>query len=116
MFKFGEDFSDLYSRYLSLRYPRLTKEASERHITLFTVFGIWVYAFVMVIPTVAGKYGTFQYSPESGKCDYLANDYGDPRVFLFSVGFGLPFILIVVGNHGIWKLTTKSSRCVRPYL
>ena len=106
----------MFFRYLSLRYPKLTKKSSEKNINFIIVGGIWVYALAMVIPTITGKYGTFDYSPESGKCDYLAEgDNVDPVYFLYSIGFGLPFVLILYSNIGMWKLTTDSSRCMKPY-
>ena len=83
---------------------------------MLVVVGIWVYALLMIIPTSIGKYGTFDYDPVSGKCDYLANAYGDPRYFLCIVGFGLPFILIAASYADIWRRATKSSKGVKPYL
>jgi hypothetical protein len=74
-----------------------------------TVLGIWAYAFVMIIPTMLGKYGSFGYAKDLGKCDYILNDGVDPRVLFYSLGFGLPAILIIVSYFGIWRTTTKSS-------
>ena len=88
--------------------------ASKKYFNLLAIFAIWIYALVMVVPTMSGKYGSFGYNPESGKCDYKADRNGDPRIFLYSVGFAIPFLLIVIGNLGIWKVATKPSRSLIP--
>ena len=85
------------------------------YINLMVICGIWIYAFVLLIPTISGKYGSFGYNPETGKCDYKVNGDLDPRVFLYSVGFAIPFFLVVIGNFGIWKVATKPSRSLIPY-
>ena len=87
------------------------------------VLTIWLYALVMVTPTLTttltipaqgkiGYSGAFGYNPGLGKCDYM--DSNGPRVLFYTIGFGLPLILIVVSYAGIWRTTTHSSSSVQP--
>ena len=77
------------------------------------VFGIWFYALGMVTPTISGIYGNFGYNEYLGKCDYITKDDNTPRVVFYSLGFGLPLILIVVSYFGT---TIKSSLFLKPSL
>ena len=70
---------------------------------------IWVYALMMIIPTMLGQHGTFGFNEEMVKCGYVNKDGVDPKIVFYSIGFGLPAILIVASYFGIWMSTTKSS-------
>ena len=73
------------------------------------MIAIWVYALLMIIPTMLGKYGSFGYSAHLGKCDYIQMDGVDARPLFFSVGFGLPAVIILFSYFLIWNSTTRSS-------
>ena len=80
------------------------------------VAGIWVYSLTMVSPTLSKTYdmpgyGRFGYNEDLGKCGY--DDVQGPRVLFYSIGFGVPLILIVVSYFGIWTITMKSSSSLK---
>ena len=114
IFSFISSLDTLITRWLNLAYPALSKEAFKRHINVLAVFGIWLYALLMVIPISFGIFGTFEYNPCSGKCDYIDRD--DERYYWFSIEFGLPCILIVASYTGIWKVARRSTRRVSLFL
>ena len=68
----------------------------------------------MVVPTISGIYGNFGYNEYLGKCDYITEDDNTPRTIFYSLGFGLPLILIVVSYFGIWITTIKSGLFLKP--
>ena len=107
--KNNSDDDDYIIRCLSLTYPEVSKIVSIHHRNLATVIGIWVYAMVMVIPTATGSYGAFDYAPLLGKCDYVDKNGVNPRYLFYSIGFGLPAIIIIVSYFIIWRTTLKSS-------
>ena len=78
------------------------------------VFGIWVYALGMVTPTISGIYGNFGYNEYLGKGDYITKENNTPRVVFYSLGYGLPLILIVVSYFGIWRTTIRSYLILKP--
>jgi hypothetical protein len=79
--------------------------------------GIWFYSFLMVIPSITGRFGSFGYNERLEKCDYIDEDiewYW--RILFFSIELGLPFVLIVVSYFGIWRKSTKLASSVKPHL
>ena len=89
----------------------------SKHKNFMIVIGIWVYAFMMVLPTICGFHGEFGYNEDLGKCDYIETETDDdPRLFFYSIGFGLPLILIVVSYYSIWRNATKLSSFLKPHL
>ena len=62
------------SRCISVCFPVLSKRVFDGKKNLLLVFGIWVYAAVLVIPTIFKVYGKFGYDRKRGKCAYLEDD------------------------------------------
>ena len=109
--------------FLCVSHPQMSKAVSVKNRGLCMVLTIWLYALVMVTPTLTttltipaqgkiGYSGAFGYNPGLGKCDYM--DSNGPRVLFYTIGFGLPLILIVVSYAGIWRTTTHSSSSLQP--
>ena len=76
---------------------------------------IWLYALLMVIPTISGNLGyntglgKFGNHSRLGKCEYIDGDFDVDlddhlRTIFYSFEFGVPFILIVVSYFGIWSI------------
>ena len=63
----------------------------------------------MILPTMMGRYGSFGYTKELGKCDYIVKDGVDPKVLFYSLGFGIPAVMIILSYFGTWRTTLKSS-------
>ena len=68
----------------------------------------------MVAPTISGIFGEFGYNEDLGRCVYITKDDNTPRVLFYSLGFGLPLILIVISYFGIWRTTIKSGLFLKP--
>ena len=101
---------NLLFRCLSIVCPHVSIAVSVKQRNLMTVIGIWTYACAMIIPTILMKYGSFGYSKELGKCDYIEWDGIDAKPLFWSIGFGLPALLIVFSNIIlIWQSIKKSS-------
>ena len=101
-----------YCRCLSLSAPRMSKAVSRKKRNLMMVFAIWLYSFLLVLPTILHWHGRFGYAPEQGKCDYLTpREEGEihPRKIYMSIGFLIPLLLIVASYVTIWRTTIKSS-------
>ena len=76
------------------------------------VLAIWLYSFLLVLPTILDWHGSFGYAPELGKCDYLTPSVEGavhPRMIYMSIGFLVPLLLIVFSYVTIWRTTIKSS-------
>ena len=95
-------------RYLSLAHPLVSESLFKKNRNKFIVLGIWVYAFILILPSLYMK--SFGYNHQLGKCDYI-HDEGqvDPMPIFFSVAFGIPALMIVLCYFGIWKTVHQSS-------
>ena len=74
---------------------------------------IWIYATIMVVPTICGWYGQFGYDMELGKCDYIRinedSEKMHPRTLFLGISFLLPLFLIIMSYTIIWR--KAKSRC-----
>ena len=74
---------------------------------------IWIYATIMVVPTICGWYGQFGYDMELGKCDYIRINEDSakmhPRTVFLGISFLLPLFLIIMSYTIIWR--KAKSRC-----
>merc|ERR1739838_275201 len=95
--------------------PALSKKLSRKNGNFMMVVSIWVYAGIMVLPSLPSieLYGKFGYDKDFGKCDYMAKDGKDPKLLFWSLGFCLPLIIIVVSYLIIWRSSTQSSLYLR---
>ena len=88
-----------------MKYPHSNVVSFKKRM----VAVIWLYAFAMIAPTMMGMYGTFGFDHKLGKCDFIPKDGRNPKVFFWSLGFGLPFFLIALSYAAICKMTKASA-------
>ena len=81
------------------------------------VAAIWLYSFLLVLPTILTWHGEFGFAEELGKCDYLKPSEGHfhPRKLYMSIGFLVPLLLIVLSYLTIWRTSIKSSSFLKRY-
>ena len=77
------------------------------------IFLIWAYPLGIVVPTISNTlgrqgYGKFGYNQRLGKCDYMDDDGNTSSIISYSLGFGLPFLMMIVSYFQIWRKTNKS--------
>ena len=80
------------------------------------VLGLWVYSFLLVLPTVLELHGKFGYDQILGKCGYLkrkTDEKPDPRSLYFCIGFFNPLIIMLVSYYSIWRKTINSSSFIK---
>lgn len=75
------------------------------------ISGIWVIAFVFMLPTWSGHWGRFGLDTAVGSCSILSDErYRSPKIILFSLAFLVPFLCILVCYPRIYWLVRKSTR------
>lgn len=82
---------------------------SRRHIGLMIVF-VWLFSFSMLVPPLAGVWGTLGYSPETFSCTILPLNGKSPKKFLFVLGFLLPFVVIIISYSCIFYKVRQSRK------
>ena len=80
------------------------------------VLGLWVYSFILVLPTVLELHGQFGYDQILGKCGYLKRELDekpDPRSLYFCIGFFNPLMIMLGSYYSIWRKTINSSSFIK---
>ena len=103
------------SRCISVCFPVFSKSVFEKKKNMLMVVGIWVYATILVLPTIFEWYGKFGYDKIRGKCDYLEEReyFIDAKMCFLGISFIIPMILITVSYFILWKTTRKNSLYLR---
>ena len=99
-------------RCLGLCFPKWNDVLLRRWCYHFVVC-IWIYATLLIVPTICEWYGKFGYDKELGKCDYIRTNENKrmphPRTFFLGISFMLPLLIITGSYTIIWK--KAKSRC-----
>ncbi|KFM71978.1 Protein trapped in endoderm-1, partial [Stegodyphus mimosarum] len=70
----------------------------------------WAFSYVILVPTLIGVWGRFGYDKASFSCTILRNvDGKSPKKFLFSFGFLLPTITIIICYSCIFYKVRQST-------
>ena len=104
-----------HCRCLSLCAPRTSKAVTRKKRNLVMVAAIWLYSFLLVLPTILSWHGELGFAEELGKCDYLRPSEGNfhPRKLYMSIGFLVPLLLIVLSYLTVWRTSIKSSEFLK---
>ena len=106
----------LLFRALCICNPKFSKIIFSKNKNLLMVLGLWVYSFILVLPTVLELHGKFGYDQILGKCGYLKRELDekpDPRSLYFCIGFFNPLIIMLVSYYRIWRKTINSSSFIK---
>ena len=103
------------SRCISVCFPIFSKAVFDKKKNLMMVAGIWLYATILVLPTIFEWYGKFGYNKLRGKCDYLEEKelIIDAKMCFLGISFLVPMISIAVSYSIIWKTTKSNSLFLR---
>ena len=94
----------LLFRALCICNPKFSKIIFSKNKNLLMVLGLWVYSFLLVLPTALELHGKFGYDQTLGKCGYLKREMEekpDPRSLYFCIGFFNPLIIMLVSYYRI---------------
>ena len=103
------------SRCISVCFPLYSKAVFDKKKNWFMVVSIWIYASILVLPTIFEWYGKFGYDKIRGKCDYLEEKelIIDAKMCFLGISFLFPMILITVSYSILWKTTRSNSLYLR---
>jgi len=102
------------SRCLSLCAPEVARVLSIKNRNLISIFMIWFYAFIVILPTMCGWYGTFGYDSTIGKCEFISTNpcLIHPKKVLMCIAFFSPLIIIIVSHFLIWRTCSTQNSAV----
>ena len=76
----------ILSRCLSLCAPELSKAVTMRRRNVLLVVLIWVYAVLLVLPSLLQLYGSFGYNRRLGKVDCRSSNHQQLRLDRYKIG------------------------------
>ena len=103
-------------RCLCICNPKFSKIVFSKNKNVLMVLVLWIYSFLLVLPTILELHGKFGYDHIHGKCGYLKREMDekpDPRSLYFCIGFFNPLIIMLVSYYSIWRKTINSSSFIK---
>ena len=101
-------------RFFAVYFPLTTKSRKFKYAcTLTPVFG-WLLSFIILLPTLVGRYGQFGLECKSFRCQFISiNEHGEPLGFGPDKLFGFLIVfsgcLMVSFNIATLRVVTKKS-------
>ncbi|KAG8192723.1 hypothetical protein JTE90_009746 [Oedothorax gibbosus] len=86
-----------FNRFVLINCYQVYNRVYSRTNVVLMLALCWGFSYLILVPTLAGRWGRFGYNPASFSCTILRTaEFGSPRKFLFLFGFLLPTATIVV--------------------
>ena len=127
-----------FSRFFMLSHPRIGKVVFTGRLAQLPLAGVWILGIIAISPNLFGvstqwgdtrqksvrdtdvyylppsmlqNLGDYGYDCQVGHCSMIKTEGVSPipRLFVFAIGFLLPFLTIVFSNIGLWKIVRSSS-------
>ncbi|GJQ65663.1 hypothetical protein Trydic_g7751 [Trypoxylus dichotomus] len=105
------------NRYILIAWPDLYGKVYTKLKVCLYISGIWLIAYGLHLPTLAGVWGMFGLDKKLGTCSIREDKNGNtPKVSLFIIGFALPCIVIVVCYAKIYCVVRKSNKRIESHV
>ncbi|XP_034832544.1 G-protein coupled receptor moody-like [Maniola hyperantus] len=99
------------NRYIIIIYPRIYRKIYQNRNLAIMLAVIWFFPILTLIPTLLGKWGSFDLDPLNGSCTIVPDENKrSPKQFLFIASFGLPCIPIFFCYARIFCLVRKATQ------
>ncbi|XP_042862934.1 alpha-1D adrenergic receptor-like isoform X2 [Penaeus japonicus] len=101
------------NRYIMIAHFSVYKSVYRKGWIALMIAFCWVFAFVMLLPTLLNKWGRFGFDPRLQTCSILDDNNKSPKQVLFGIGFCVPAIIIVICYSLIFFVIHKSEMRMR---
>lgn len=101
------------NRYIMIAHFSVYKSVYRKGWIALMIAFCWVFAFVMLLPTLLKKWGRFGFDPRLQTCSILDDNNKSPKQVLFGIGFCVPAIIIVICYSLIFFVIHKSEMRMR---
>ncbi|XP_076314320.1 G-protein coupled receptor moody-like [Tachypleus tridentatus] len=98
------------NRYVLIAHQNLYNNIYNKQGTAAIIIGYWLFAFIILFPTLIGKWGRFGYDEKIFTCTILEVDGRSAKSFVFGLAFFIPCVAIVICYARIFWVVRKSSR------
>ncbi|XP_076041026.1 G-protein coupled receptor moody-like isoform X2 [Oratosquilla oratoria] len=103
------------NRYIMIAHFSVYKSVYRKGWIGLMIAGCWVFAFLMLLPTLLGKWGRFGLEPRLQTCTILEVDNKSPKQVLFAIAFCVPAIVIVICYSLIFIVIHRSEKRMRQH-
>ncbi|XP_047503048.1 G-protein coupled receptor moody-like isoform X2 [Penaeus chinensis] len=101
------------NRYIMIAHFSVYKSVYRKGWIALMIAFCWVFAFVMLLPTLLKKWGRFGFDARLQTCSILDDNNKSPKQVLFGIGFCVPAIIIVICYSLIFFVIHKSEMRMR---
>ncbi|XP_068218719.1 G-protein coupled receptor moody-like isoform X2 [Palaemon carinicauda] len=101
------------NRYIMIAHFSVYKLVYRKVFIAIMIAFCWVFAFVMLVPTLLKKWGRFGFDRRLQTCSIIDDDNKAPKQVLFGLGFCVPAIVIVICYSLIFIVIHKSEKRMR---
>lgn len=103
------------NRYIMIAHFSVYKIVYRKVWIALMIAFCWVFAFVMLLPTLLNKWGRFGFDPRLQTCSILDEENKSPKQVLFGLGFCVPCIIIIICYSLIFYVIHKSEKRMRQH-
>ncbi|XP_055844572.1 G-protein coupled receptor moody [Episyrphus balteatus] len=98
------------NRYIMIGHPRIYQRVYRNRNLAIMIAATWIGAFLILIPTYRGIWGSFGLDIEIGSCSILPDENGNsPKEILFIMAFVVPCLCIIVCYARIFYIVRKAA-------
>ncbi|XP_066974186.1 G-protein coupled receptor moody-like isoform X2 [Macrobrachium rosenbergii] len=101
------------NRYIMIAHFSVYKLVYRKVFIALMIAFCWVFAFVMLVPTLLKKWGRFGFDRRLQTCSIIDDNNKAPKQVLFGLGFCVPAIVIVICYSLIFIVIHKSEKRMR---
>lgn len=101
------------NRYIMIAHFSVYKIVYRKVFIGLMIAFCWVFAFVMLLPTLLNKWGRFGFDRRLQTCSIIDEHNKAPKQVLFGLGFCVPAIIIVICYSLIFIVIHKSEKRMR---
>ncbi|KAG0700410.1 G-protein coupled receptor moody [Chionoecetes opilio] len=103
------------NRYIMIAHYSVYKTVYRKGWIALMIAFCWVFAFVMLLPTLLSKWGRFGFDPRLQTCSIIDDQNKSPKQVLFGLGFCVPAIIIIICYSLIFYVIHKSEKRMRQH-
>ncbi|XP_069949224.1 uncharacterized protein [Cherax quadricarinatus] len=103
------------NRYIMIAHFSVYKLVYRKGWIALMIAFCWVFAFVMLLPTLLSKWGRFGFDRRLQTCSILDDNNKSPKQVLFGLGFCVPAIVIVICYSLIFFVIHRSEKRMRQH-
>ncbi|KAK7081216.1 hypothetical protein SK128_002091 [Halocaridina rubra] len=101
------------NRYIMIAHFSVYKLVYRKVFIAIMIAFCWIFAFVMLLPTLLNKWGRFGFDKKLQTCSIIDEDNKAPKQVLFGLGFCVPAVIIVICYSLIFFVIHRSEKRMR---